>query len=128
MRSFCRKSPVHKIPRFRGGGILGLGGGGSADYIFMGARIFLREWGVGSVVVGSAFGVPQIFAPNRTETRQNKGLGVSGLKIGAPQIQIQRPRIQRPILGPLRLTCTRLPKRPKQTCTNSRPHALFGEL
>ena len=39
MRSFCRKNPVHKIPRFRGGGgILGLGGG--ADFIFMGARIF----------------------------------------------------------------------------------------
>ena len=27
MRSFCRKTYVHKIPRFRGGGILGLGGG-----------------------------------------------------------------------------------------------------
>ena len=35
------KSHVHQIPRFRGGGgILGLGGG-SADFIFMGARIFL---------------------------------------------------------------------------------------
>ena len=35
---------VHKIPRFGGGGgILGLGGGGrSADFIFMGAGIFLR--------------------------------------------------------------------------------------
>ena len=33
---------VHKIPRFGGGGeILGLGGGGSADFIFMGAGIFL---------------------------------------------------------------------------------------
>ena len=42
MRSFCRKTCVHIIPRFRGGGILGLGGrGGSADFIFMGARIFL---------------------------------------------------------------------------------------
>ena len=41
MRSFCRKTCVHKIPRFGGGGILGLGGGGSADFIFMGARIFL---------------------------------------------------------------------------------------
>ena len=30
-----------------GGGILGLGGGGSADFIFMGARIFLKTgvWG-----------------------------------------------------------------------------------
>ena len=38
MRSFCRKTHVHKIPRFRGGGF---GGGGSADFIFMGTRIFL---------------------------------------------------------------------------------------
>ena len=36
------KTHVHKIPRFRGGGILGLGGGGgSADFTFMGARILL---------------------------------------------------------------------------------------
>ena len=37
------KPPVHKIPRFRGGGLWGFGGGvgGSADSIFMGARIFL---------------------------------------------------------------------------------------
>ena len=32
MRSFCRKNHVHKIRPFRGG---------SADFIFMGARIFL---------------------------------------------------------------------------------------
>ena len=30
-------------------------------------------------------GCPQIFAPNRSETLQNKGLGASGLKIRAPQ-------------------------------------------
>ena len=43
MRSFCKKKThVHKIHRFRGGGILGFfWGGGSADFIFMGARIFL---------------------------------------------------------------------------------------
>ena len=42
MRSFCRKNYVHKIPRFRGGGYFGFwGGGGSADFIFTGARIFL---------------------------------------------------------------------------------------
>ena len=35
------KSHVHKIPRFRGGGIVGCFLGGSADFIFMGARIFL---------------------------------------------------------------------------------------
>ena len=34
---------VHKIPRFRGRGILGFGGGGSADFIFMGAGIFLKQ-------------------------------------------------------------------------------------
>ena len=32
---------VHKIPRFMGG-VLG-GGGGSADFIFMGAGIFLKN-------------------------------------------------------------------------------------
>ena len=44
MRPFCRKSHVHKIPRFRGGGgVFWVLGGGSADFIFMGARIFLKE-------------------------------------------------------------------------------------
>ena len=36
---------VHKIPRFRGGGVFWVwceGGGGSADFIFMGAGTFLR--------------------------------------------------------------------------------------
>ena len=43
MRSFCRKNNVHKIPLFREGGIFGFFlGGGRADFIFMGARIFLR--------------------------------------------------------------------------------------
>ena len=32
---------VHKIPRFGGEGDFGFGGGGSADFIFMGAGIFL---------------------------------------------------------------------------------------
>ena len=42
MRLFCRKNHVHKIPRFReGGGVFWVWGGGSADFIFMGARIFL---------------------------------------------------------------------------------------
>ena len=43
MRSFCRKTYVHKIPHFMGGGSLGFGrgGGGNADFIFMGAGIFL---------------------------------------------------------------------------------------
>ena len=37
MRSFCRKNHVRKIPLF-------WGGGGSADFIFMGARIFLKDF------------------------------------------------------------------------------------
>ena len=49
MRSFCRKTHVHKIPRLRGGGgYFGFfwgGGGGSVDFIFMGARIFLKKLG-----------------------------------------------------------------------------------
>ena len=44
MRSFCRKNRVRKIPRFWGG-VLGGGGGGSADFIFMGARTFLKRRG-----------------------------------------------------------------------------------
>ena len=47
MHPFCRKKThVHKIPRFRGGvnfGFWGGGGGASADFIFMGARIFLKK-------------------------------------------------------------------------------------
>ena len=44
MHPLCRKSHVHKIPRFRGGGYFGFwGGGGSADFNFMGARIFLKK-------------------------------------------------------------------------------------
>ena len=45
IRSFCRKKThVLKIPRFRGGYFGVLGGGGSADFIFMGARIFLMSF------------------------------------------------------------------------------------
>ena len=32
-----------KIPRFRGGGVFWVWGGGSADCMFMGARIFLKQ-------------------------------------------------------------------------------------
>ena len=34
---------IHKIPCFRGGGGVGFGGAGSADFIFMGAGIFLMN-------------------------------------------------------------------------------------
>ena len=41
MRSFCRKSHVHKIPRFRGGGVFGFFfGGGSAGFYFYGRGDF----------------------------------------------------------------------------------------
>ena len=43
MRLFCRKNHVHKIPRLGGGVFWVLGGGGSADFIFLGARIFLKQ-------------------------------------------------------------------------------------
>ena len=33
MRSFCRKNHVHKIHRFRRGGILGFGGGGECTRV-----------------------------------------------------------------------------------------------
>ena len=57
MRSFCRKKRMSiGFLGFRGGGgILVLGGGGSADFIFMGARIFLT--------------FPQLLHP--TELRKN---------------------------------------------------------
>ena len=56
MLSFCRKNNVHKILRFRGWGIFGLGGaeGGSADFIFMGARIFLINVTIGQACYGIA--------------------------------------------------------------------------
>ena len=47
-RPFCRKNHVHKISRFRGG-YFGFFGGGSTDFIFMDARIFLRLRRVNSV-------------------------------------------------------------------------------
>ena len=43
--SVLQENHVHKIPRFRGGGYFGFWGGGgvgSADFIFMGAKIFLK--------------------------------------------------------------------------------------
>ena len=55
MRSFCRKNHVRKIPLFWGGGGWFLGGG-SADFTFMGARIFLKI-GHGEVRVYRGTGV-----------------------------------------------------------------------
>ena len=59
-----------------------------------------REWGVRSVVL--AFSRLPDFQPRGPKLLVLKGLGTFGLKIGAPQKrQIQRRRIQPPILGPL---------------------------
>ena len=44
MFRFCRKTNVHKIPRFGGGGVFWVGGG-SADFIIIGAGIFLIDLG-----------------------------------------------------------------------------------
>ena len=44
---FLLENPhAHKIPRFRGGGLLGFfgTGGGSANFIFMGVGIFPNCW------------------------------------------------------------------------------------
>ena len=50
MRPFCRKNPVHKILRFRGGGILGLGGG-KCRFYFYGRADFSDPWVGGPVGV-----------------------------------------------------------------------------
>ena len=47
-----------------------------------------REWGVGSVVVESAFGAPQSFGPNLSKTLYIKCLGTSGL-LPSSQKQLQ---------------------------------------
>ena len=60
------------------------------------------EWGVGSVVVESAFSGRPDFQSRAAQNPYFEGFGGDlGQKSGAPQAQIQRPRIQRPILGPL---------------------------
>ena len=46
------KTHVHKIPRFRGG-VFWVWGGGSADFIFMGARIFLKMSETEAPVLGA---------------------------------------------------------------------------
>ena len=56
MRSFAGKTHVHKNPRF-GGGYFGFGGVGGADFVFMGARIFLIMGGGVGPFVGWGGGV-----------------------------------------------------------------------
>ena len=63
MRSFCRKTHVHKIPRFRGGRYFGFWGEGSADFIFMGARIFLRKVGASRCAPNGLATLHKIVAP-----------------------------------------------------------------
>ena len=56
IRSFCRKTHVRKIPRFRGGGevgILGFGGGGGREcrFHFYGRADFSENWRVPNPLV-----------------------------------------------------------------------------
>ena len=60
-----------------------------------------REWGVGSVVVESAFLGRPDFSPKGPNPCFEGFRSDVGQKSGAPQTQIQRPRIQRPIFGTL---------------------------
>ena len=44
IRSFCRKNPAHKIPRFGGGGYFGVfGGGGECRFYFYGREDFSEK-------------------------------------------------------------------------------------
>ena len=50
------------------------------------------------------WGAPDVCPKSLTKTLQNKGFGAIWTENGgAPKVQTQRPRIQRPILGPLNL-------------------------
>ena len=62
---FCRKSHVHKIPRLRGGGGYFGVGGGSADFIFVGARIFLIDSSDNSIASDSAITIAR-FCPSKS--------------------------------------------------------------
>ena len=44
MRPFCRKSHVHKIPRFRGGGYFGFWGGGVPILFLWAGGFFWKNW------------------------------------------------------------------------------------
>ena len=86
MRSFCRKNPVHKIPRFRGGGVFWvLGGGGSADSIFMGARIFLTQGPFAALPCGTSRSAPdkaatfEILFPVLCYRAENPNIGNASL-------------------------------------------------
>ena len=59
MRSLCRKNHVHKIPRFFLGGYLGFFGGGNADFIFMGARIFSENGNRKGVITKGIFSLEE---------------------------------------------------------------------
>ena len=55
---------------------------------------------------GTRFWGTPIFSPEAPKPLFRRVSERFGAKIGAPQTQIERPRIQRPILGPLRLGAT----------------------
>ena len=62
MRSFCRKSYVHKIPRFRGGGVFWVGGGGECPFYFYDARGFFLS-NFPPAVLGPEMAAPVLRAP-----------------------------------------------------------------
>ena len=65
-----------------------MGQNGPFEAKWIWSNVNLRKPRVGRWTRGRwicVFGAPQIFAPNHSETSQNKGFGASGLKIGAPQ-------------------------------------------
>ena len=79
------KTHAHKIPRFRGG-YFGFFGGGSADFIFMGARIFLKL-GNASLFTKCLF---TIFAPLNPPppNQQSDGFPLE-LLLKGPQIELR---------------------------------------
>ena len=87
---FCQKNSFSKLPFIGWSRMSGRTTSGTFRPS-LGAQVLAvfssegREWGVGRILVGSAFGAPQIFTPNRSETLSNEGFGASGLKIGALQ-------------------------------------------
>ena len=76
------KPHVHKIPRFRGGvfWVLAGGEGDCADFIFMGARIFLTEAAFLDVPFRACLDVPfpAIPVPQGTEGRGRRTLALLG--------------------------------------------------
>ena len=89
-----------------------------------------REWGVGSVVVESAFlGCPDFQSRGPKAPSYFEGFRSDmGQESGAPQTQIQRPRIQCPILGPLSVYKYEKPRNGIRTVTMANYYAIANAL